>query len=71
MPKIDKRKGGSGRAKIAREKLVTIFSNPEEKEYLLKDIEYAKKFDVTRHTIASIRKLYKIPSRTERIVIRL
>jgi predicted transcriptional regulator len=65
---INKKIGGLGRAKIAREELRIIFSNPSDPLYFSKDIDYAKKFDVTRHTIYKIRKDLKIPSRSERIL---
>ena len=71
MAEVNKRIGGSQRARVAREELVAIFSNPENNDYLLKDIEYARRFDVTRHTIAAIRKQFNIPARTERILSRL
>jgi len=71
MSKESKRKGGFERAMVARERLLTIFNNTENKDYYLKDIEYAKKFDVTRHTIASIRKQFNVPPRTERILNKL
>jgi hypothetical protein len=71
MSEVNKRIGGSQRAQVAREKLVAIFSNPEDSDYLLKDIEYARRFKVTRHTIASIRGQFEVPARTERIIKRL
>lgn len=71
MAEVNIKIGGSQRAQIARERLVDIFSNPEDKDYLLKDIEYAKRFDVTRHTISSIREQFKVPARTDRIINRL
>jgi hypothetical protein len=71
MSDVNKRIGGSQRAQVAREKLVEIFGNPEDSNYLLKDIEYARMFSVTRHTISSIRGQFKIPARTERILRRL
>jgi hypothetical protein len=71
MEDVNKRIGGSKRANVARENLVAIFSDPSNSDYLLKDIEYARRFDVTRHTIASIRDQFKIPPRTERILTRL
>lgn len=66
--KINKKIGGLGRAKIAREELRIIFRDFENPLYFSKDIDYAKKFDVTRHTIYKIREDLKIPSRSERIL---
>lgn len=65
---VNKKIGGLGRAKIAREELKIIFSDPSNPMYFSKDIEYAKKFDVTRHTIYKIREDLKVPSRSERIL---
>lgn len=39
--------------------------------YLLKDIDFAKRYDVSRHTIYSIRKQLNIPSRTDRLLHKL
>ena len=65
---INKKIGGLERAKIAREELILIFNDPTNPLYFSKDIEYAKKFDVTRHTIYSIRDKLGIPPRSERII---
>ena len=65
---INKKIGGLGRAKIAREELKLIFSNPSDPFYFSKDIEYAHQFDVARHTIYKIREDLKIPSRSDRIL---
>lgn len=71
MSEENKRIGGSHRAQVAREKLLDIFSRPEDPDYLLKDIEYSKRYEVTRHTIAAIRDQFNVPPRTERILNRL
>lgn len=71
MEEINNRIGGSQRAQVAREQLVAIFSNQDDNEYLLKDIDYANKYSISRHTVASIREQFKIPSRSVRILIRL
>ena len=65
---VNKKIGGLERAKIAREELRLIFNDPLNPLYFAKDIEYAKKFDVTRHTIYSIRDQLCIPSRSGRIL---
>ena len=66
--RINKKIGGLDRAKIAREDLRIIFSNPSDPLYFSKDIEYAKKFDVARHTVYKIRRDLKISPRSERIL---
>jgi len=71
MAEENKRIGGYLRAQIARIELISIFKDTADKKSLLKDIEYAHQYDVTRHTIASIREELSIPARTERILIRL
>lgn len=66
--KVNKKIGGLERAKIAREELKLIFCNPKDPTFFYKDIDYAKKFDVTRHTIYKIRNDLKIASRSDRIL---
>lgn len=63
--------GGIHRAQAAREELLDIFMKTESKDYLLKDTDYALRFNITRHTIAAIREQFRIPARTERILTRL
>jgi hypothetical protein len=63
----DKRVGGLDRAKIAREEMKLIFSDTKNPMYFAKDLEFAKKFDVTRHTIYKARETLKIPPRSRRI----
>lgn len=65
---VNKKIGGLERAKIAKEELRLIFNDPTNTLYFYKDLEYAKKFDVTRHTIYSIRDKLCIPPRSERIL---
>lgn len=65
---INKKIGGLERAKIALEELRLIFRDLSNPLYFSKDIDYAKKFDVTRHTIYSIRNKLGIPSRSKRIL---
>lgn len=69
--KISKKFGGQSRASKAREAMSQIFSDPEHPMYLEKDIDLAKKFDVSRLTIYNIREQLEIPPRTERILGRL
>jgi len=65
------KKGGQERAKLARASMQILFKNPDDPLYFAKDIEFAKKYDVIRHTIYKIREELKIPSRSERILKRL
>lgn len=67
----NKKIGGTLRAKIARESLAAIFKDKDNPNYLLKDIEYAKMFDVTRLTISTIRESLKVKNRTHRIIDRI
>jgi len=60
--------GGMDRAKIAREEIIAILSDETNKHYFDKDIDFAKKYKVTRHTIYKIREVYGIPSRSDRIL---
>jgi len=67
----ERKKGGQERAKLARASMQVLFNNPGDPLYFAKDIEFARKFDVTRHTIYKIREKLKIPSRSDRIYKRL
>ena len=67
-PVINKKFGGSERGQVAREELKLIFNDPTNTSYFLKDIDYAVKFNVTRLTIYNIRKDFKIPPRSVRIL---
>lgn len=69
--KISKKFGGQSRANKAREIMSEIFSNPEHPMYLEKDIDLAKKFEVSRLTIYNIREQLSIPPRINRILLRL
>lgn len=64
----NKRIGGLDRAKLAREEMKIIFSDTKNPLYFAKDIEYARKFDVTRHTIYKARDTLGIASRSKRIL---
>jgi len=56
------------RAQKAREELVLILQDEGNPLYFSKDIELAKKFSISRHTMYKIREEYDIPSRTSRIL---
>lgn len=66
--KVNKRIGGTDRAKIARDDLEVIFTDSTHPEHMEKDIYFARKYDVTRHTIYKIREDFKIPSRSKRVL---
>lgn len=66
--KNSKRIGGFERAKVARAELKEVFERPEHELYFSKDIDLAKKYDVTRHTIYKIRHDLNVPSRSKRII---
>lgn len=68
---ISKKYGGQERADKARKDMEKIFSDPTHSLYLEKDIDLAKKYDVSRLTIYNIREQLKIPPRTDRILSRL
>ena len=69
--KRSKKFGGQERAGKAREAMAEIFSDPDNPLYLEKDINLAKKFDVSRLTIYNIREQLGVLPRTERILDRL
>jgi hypothetical protein len=72
MTKTENKKiGGVVRARKAREELILALQEESHPMYLAKDIDLAKKFDVSRHTIYKIRDDYEIPSRTNRILTAL
>lgn len=64
----NKKIGGTKRAATAREELLNIFNDPGHPEHLKKDIYFARKYNVIRHTIYKIREDNKIPPRSERAV---
>jgi hypothetical protein len=66
--KISKRVGGFDRAKIARAELSEIYKDTEHELYFAKDIELAKKYNVSRHTIYKIREEMNIPPRSKRVL---
>lgn len=66
--KINKKIGGTTRAKFARDQLKNIFTDITDPLHLAKDIDLAKKYDVARHTIYKIRHDLKIPPRSKRVL---
>ena len=66
--KQNKKIGGIERAQLAREELKLIFCDPTNPMYFSKDIDYANKFQVARHTIYAIGREFKIPPRSTRIL---
>jgi hypothetical protein len=68
---ISKKFGGQSRASKARRSMSRIFKNENHPLYLEKDIDLARKYDVSRLTIYNIREQLGIPPRTERILARL
>jgi hypothetical protein len=68
VEKEDKRVGGLSRAKIARDEMKIIFYDPKNSMYFSKDLDFAKKFDVTRHTIYKARETLNILPRSKRIL---
>lgn len=72
MAEVDKRVGGTKRAEKARnfigDEVIKDITHPL---HYAKDIEFARMFDVSRHTIYKIRRDLKIPDRLDRIKGRL
>jgi len=68
---VDKRVGGTKRAEKAREYIQLVMGNTSHQMHYAKDIDFARKFDVSRHTIYKIRRDLSIPDRLDRIVSRL
>jgi DNA-binding XRE family transcriptional regulator len=68
---VSKKFGGQDRANKAREALTNIFSDPKHPLYFEKDIDLAHTYDVSRLTIYNIRNQLGVPSRTDRILIKL
>lgn len=65
---VNKRIGGPDRARIARQELEKILNDPTHPLHMSKDIEFAKQFDVARHTIYKIREEMKAPPRSKRVL---
>jgi hypothetical protein len=68
---VSKKFGGQDRADKARTAMSKIFSDPNHPQYLEKDIDLAKAYDVSRLTIYNIREQLRIPPRTDRILSKL
>lgn len=68
---VDKRVGGTKRAEKAREYIVEVMADEMHSMRYAKDIDFARMFDVSRHTIYKIRRDLKIPDRLDRLVERL
>lgn len=68
---VSKKFGGQDRADKARKAMSKIFSDPNHPQFLEKDIDLAKAFDVSRLTIYNIREQLGVPPRTERILNKL
>jgi predicted transcriptional regulator len=68
---MSKRIGATGRAEIARTQMQLIFSDENHPMYFAKDIEYARRYDVTRITIYKIRDSFGVPPRSERLIQKL
>jgi len=71
LPEFNKKIGATVRAKRARESMQEIFSVANHPLYFAKDIDFARKYDVSRHTIYRIREDLNILSRSTRILNRL
>jgi hypothetical protein len=69
--KENKKIGGIARARIAREELIVALQDESHPLFLAKDIDIARKFSVSRHTVYKIRDDYAIPSRIDRLLITL
>ena len=68
---VNKKIGGTARAEVARKEMEKILSDDKDPMYFAKDIEFARKYDVSRHTIYFIRDQLEAPSRSERIINKL
>jgi len=69
--RVDKRVGGVKRAKKAREYMRAVMADEGHQMRYAKDIDFARKFDVSRHTIYAIRDELKMPPRSQRVADRL
>lgn len=64
---VNKKIGSQERAQKARKEIMDIMFNDGHPLYFIKDIDLAKKFDVSRLTIYKIREQLRIPSRLNRV----
>lgn len=60
--------GGLERARTARDSIKNIFSDKKHPLYFSKDINFARRYSVSRHTIYKIREDLNIPPRSHRIL---
>jgi len=67
----NRRRQGRKNAEVARKEMEEIFKSPKNPLYFSKDIDFAKKYGVTRLTIYKIRDDLKVPSRAERLIVAL
>jgi hypothetical protein len=70
VPK-SKKIGGMERARKAYREIKQILTNEDDPLYLTKDIDFARKYDVSRHTIYKIRDRLKSPARSQRLLKKL
>ena len=68
---FNNRRQGRKNAEAARKEMEEIFKSPKNPLYFAKDIDFAKKYGVTRLTIYKIRDDLKVPSRSERLILAL
>lgn len=68
---VDKRVGGVKRAKKAREYMQDVMADENHQMRYAKDIDFARKFDVSRHTVYAIRDEISMPPRSVRLAERL
>lgn len=71
MKKGNKWVGGPERAQEAREGMERIMKDEKHPLHFAKDIEFAREFDVSRHTIYRIREELGMLPRLERVVTKL
>ena len=69
--KVSKRFGGVQRAEVARKHLKDVFSSDTHPLHFAKDIDLAKLFDVSRHTVYKIRDEMGVGPRSKRIITKL
>jgi hypothetical protein len=68
---VSKIKNRVERSNAARKELVVILNDESHPLYLAKDIELARKFGLSRHTLYKIRDELDTPSRKNRIITML
>lgn len=65
---VNKKVGGMKRAAKAREFMQSVMADSTHAMHYAKDIDFARMFDVSRHTVYKIRHDLQIPDRLERVV---